>query len=79
MNIFTGVFNLESILGLTIIGVFIILTLRSLMTAKTAKEREQLFVALGVQLLFILIILYAIRHFSPKSKKLIGFLDVLNF
>jgi hypothetical protein len=78
MNILTGVFNFESLLAIIIMGIFILLTISSLFRAKTTQEREHYFIAIGIEVLLLYLIIYTMKNFSSKTKKFIGFLDIFD-
>lgn len=77
MNLFEGVFNMESIGGILIMIILIIFTTYNLIHAKNIKQREHYMVAIGIELLILYLIIYTMKHFSSKTKSILGIPDII--
>lgn len=78
MGLFEGVFNFNAYLGMFIMLIFIGLTIYSLIHTRSILQKEHLIVAIGIELLLLYFIYYTMTHFSKKTKRVLGGLDVAN-
>lgn len=78
MNFLVGIYNFSAILGIGILLLLLAGTIHTYNNTKQPQRKRHFIIAMVIEVLLILFLLYMLIYASAKTKKILGGLDLVS-
>ena len=78
MNLFEVTYNISALIGLTMMTFLLLMSIYSYKHAKTPKDKRKYLLTICVILLLIGVLYLLMTRLSPRTKRVLGALDIAN-